>query len=105
PDLGEVGLALELLDLASDDLADLAGLDHAAPPAPLMMRSLRAASWPATLMSRTRLPTSATNPPRSPGSTSVSKRTVLPSRRPSRSRSPAPGPGRPPRRRSPGTPR
>ena len=116
PDLGEIGLALELLDLASDDLADLAGLDHAAPPAPLVMRSLRAASWPAMLMSRTRLPTSATNPPRRLGSTSVSKRTVLPSRRPRRSRSaarsasrqrarrcaPAPGLARPPRRRAPG---
>src|SRR5262249_26251914 len=75
-DLGEVGLAPELMDLASNDLADLAGLDHAAPPAPLVMRSLRAASWPAMLMSRTRLPTSATNPPRSAGSTSVSNRTV-----------------------------
>src|SRR5262249_55523201 len=63
PDLGEIGLALELLDLPSDDLADLAGLDHAAPPAPLMRRSRRAPSWPAMLTSKTRLPTSATKPP------------------------------------------
>ena len=51
-----------------------------------MIRSLRAPSWPATLMSKTRLPTSATKPPRRFGSTSVSSRTVLPRRRPRCSR-------------------
>src|SRR5262249_36896547 len=60
PDLGEVGLGLEALDLAADDLADFSGLDHAIPPASPASRSRRRASWPRRLMSSRRLPTSAT---------------------------------------------
>src|SRR5262249_11124274 len=85
-DLGEVGLALELLDLPPDDLADLAGLDPAAPPAPWRRRPGRAPNRPATLTPKPRLPAAATKPPSSAGSTSVSNKTVLPRRRPSRSR-------------------
>src|SRR5439155_4016510 len=84
--LGEIGLALEPLDLPSDDLTDLARLDHAAPPAPLMSAPRSARRRPATLASKTRLSTSTTKPPSRAGSTSVSRRTSLPSRRPSRSR-------------------
>src|SRR5262249_32932641 len=66
-DLGEIHLGLEPLDLAPDDLADLARLDHADPLESWMIRSRMARSCPLTLMSSNRLPTSATKPPTSVG--------------------------------------
>src|SRR5438067_10697 len=84
-DLLEIDLRLVTRQLALDDLADLSGVDHSVSPYPFASRSRMRAGWPSRLPSTTRLPISATKPPRRFLSTISSTTTCLPPRaRPSR---------------------
>src|SRR6185436_21033488 len=76
--LGDVDLAVVLLDLALEDVGDFAGLDVHQFPLDRVSRSC----WSCVrrLPSNTTLPTDATTPPISEGSTATSSSTLRPVR-------------------------